>query len=698
MDNYIIDDVSDTPSTTSQGRMKSAKDYFANRLAALPTQVLKKIFEKINETGVSKIELEGKKEAALMFELQNNRGKELTNMEKLKSYLMYQLYVYSEMDDIEGNIEYVTNLYEQIYSSLNALSDIPDMDEDRILVIHCQAWINEFNYRTIEEVKSSLTGSSKKVDWIKQFVYELSRTFDSMKLYFDDLSREASRLKDMKPEEMQATITKLQQDLKDKDSEYAAKEADRIFQDTLKEAIKAAGGRNEKAVMALLDLDTLKESKDQSADIKKALDAAKESDSYLFGADEPFFNPVGPTNDKGGNTEDIIAFSIGGSVVTGGSSSFSFAGAIGVNVIGNAVSAAINNAVINANGDINTTAYSNMNVANVAGSASISTSKGAGVGIGTIVNVINNEITAGINNSTVENSYSVIVSADADEVLRFLAVNFGVSTQGATILANAIVNVLNSNINSYITNGKITSSGEVTAASDYNTSIVGNTDVVSVSAGSSSVSFGANIVTNVLTNDTTSNVNSNIKAGGKVGATANSTENIDIIPVSVAATAGSAGVAANIGANVILNNTMASVGGTVTNSTGVDVIASDTTDLKSRGGVITGGAKAGVGGSIIVDVLNKNVHFDKIEEILEDFDSPCLMVGIQGQTKEMIRKDIEILTKYFDHGTINIYRNNSTPIKRDEELIKWFDEEYHDLKNNRKYDYLGIPTDFGVGD
>ena len=312
-------------------------------------------------------------------------------------------------------------------------------------------------------------------------------------------------------------------------------------------------------------------------------------------------------NNKGGNTDDIIAFSIGGSVVTGGSSSFSFVGAIGVNVIGNAVSAAINNAVINANGDINTTAYSNMNVANVAGSASISTSKGAGVGIGTVVNVINNEITAGINNSTVENSKSVIVSADADELLRFLAVNFGVSTQGATILANAIVNVLNSNINSYITNGQITSTGAVTAASDYNTTIEGNTDVVSASTGSSSVSFGANIITNVLTNNTTSNVNSNINAGGKVGATAKSAENIDIIPVSVAATAGSAGVAANIGANVILNNTMASVGGTVTNSTGVDVIASDTTDLKSRGGVIAGGAKAGVGGSIIVDVLNKTV-------------------------------------------------------------------------------------------
>lgn len=128
---------------------------------------------------------------------------------------------------------------------------------------------------------------------------------DNYKSQLDTATAELNKLKDMKPEEMQATITKLQQDLKDKDSEYATKEADRIFQDTLKEAIKEAGGRNEKAVMALLDLNSLKESKDQSADIKKALDAAKESDSYLFGSDEPFFNPVGPTNNNGGNGNDM---------------------------------------------------------------------------------------------------------------------------------------------------------------------------------------------------------------------------------------------------------------------------------------------------------------------------------------------------------------------------------------------------------
>lgn len=124
---------------------------------------------------------------------------------------------------------------------------------------------------------------------------------DNYKSQLDTATAELDKFKDMKPEEMQATITKLRQDLKDRDAEYAAKEADRIFNDTLKEAIKNAGGRNERAVMALLDIDTLKASKDQSADIKKALDAAKESDDYLFGKDEPINNPVGPT---GGNPDD----------------------------------------------------------------------------------------------------------------------------------------------------------------------------------------------------------------------------------------------------------------------------------------------------------------------------------------------------------------------------------------------------------
>lgn len=128
--------------------------------------------------------------------------------------------------------------------------------------------------------------------------------------YKDQLTTATASLekfKDVDPAAQQSEIDKLKQQLKDKDDEYAAKEADRVFSETLKEAIKAAGGRNEKSVMALIDVDTLKASKDQTTDIKKALEAVKESDSYLFGADEPFLNPVGPTGGSGGAGGDSLA-------------------------------------------------------------------------------------------------------------------------------------------------------------------------------------------------------------------------------------------------------------------------------------------------------------------------------------------------------------------------------------------------------
>lgn len=122
------------------------------------------------------------------------------------------------------------------------------------------------------------------------------------------------KFKDVDPTAMQSEIDKLNQQLKDKDTEYAAKEADRIFFDTIKEAIKTAGGRNEKAVMAMLDIDALKASKNQSEDIKKALETVKESDAYLFGSDEPFKNAVGATGggvDVGGDNLSAIRAAMG---------------------------------------------------------------------------------------------------------------------------------------------------------------------------------------------------------------------------------------------------------------------------------------------------------------------------------------------------------------------------------------------------
>ena len=96
-------------------------------------------------------------------------------------------------------------------------------------------------------------------------------------------------------------------------------------------------------------------------------------------------------------------------------------------------------------------------------------------------------------------------------------------------------------------------------------------------------------------------------------------------------------------------------------------------------------------------VLNKHADFREPGEVAEYFDSPCLMVGIQGQTKDMIRYDIDCLKRYFKLGTVNVYNNNTTPIRRDQALVDWFMDEYQWLMEDPAVEVLYEITDFGVG-
>ncbi|MDC7289582.1 phage scaffolding protein [Blautia schinkii] len=110
--------------------------------------------------------------------------------------------------------------------------------------------------------------------------------------------------------ELQGKIQTLTNDMAAKEAEYQGKIADMQFTDLLKGEIQKRGGRNEKAIMGILDVNALKESKDQSKDITAALDAIKESDAYLFGSDEPIDNPVilgGGTGGIDSNTATLRA-------------------------------------------------------------------------------------------------------------------------------------------------------------------------------------------------------------------------------------------------------------------------------------------------------------------------------------------------------------------------------------------------------
>lgn len=98
------------------------------------------------------------------------------------------------------------------------------------------------------------------------------------------------------PEQLTGEIATLKQTLKDKETEYQNGLADRDFNDLLKDSIASVNGKNAKAITALLDVDTLKKSKNQKEDVAAALKvlAEAEDSKMLFG--EPAPNPVGTGN------------------------------------------------------------------------------------------------------------------------------------------------------------------------------------------------------------------------------------------------------------------------------------------------------------------------------------------------------------------------------------------------------------------
>lgn len=164
--------------------------------------------------------------------------------------------------------------------------------------------LKEFGLEIPEEKKADFDKTWKENYRTKSEYDNAVTKRDEYKTSLDTVNEKLKEFEGVNVEDLKGQITQLQSDLKAKDDEYAAKEADRLFNNTLSEAIKTAGGRNAKAIMALLNIDELKTSKNQSDDIKKALDAAKESDAYLFGAEEPIKKPIGPTGGSGGSGGD----------------------------------------------------------------------------------------------------------------------------------------------------------------------------------------------------------------------------------------------------------------------------------------------------------------------------------------------------------------------------------------------------------
>lgn len=99
-------------------------------------------------------------------------------------------------------------------------------------------------------------------------------------------------------------------------------------------------------------------------------------------------------------------------------------------------------------------------------------------------------------------------------------------------------------------------------------------------------------------------------------------------------------------------------------------------------------------------VMHKGMGYNRAPEaIAEIYDECCLLFGMAGQSPEQFEEDIAIAVKYFSRVYVNIFNDNSTAVKADSELIRWFTGySLPKLKKDPKICVLMNNTDLGVGD
>ena len=85
-------------------------------------------------------------------------------------------------------------------------------------------------------------------------------------------------------------------------------------------------------------------------------------------------------------------------------------------------------------------------------------------------------------------------------------------------------------------------------------------------------------------------------------------------------------------------------------------------------------------------------------DVAEYFKGVCLLCCTVGDSKERIINDIATAKRHFEYFSVNLFCNNTTAVKRDDELASWFVRElYPTLKDDAQVEVLIENSDLGVG-
>lgn len=151
-----------------------------------------------------------------------------------------------------------------------------------------------------EAIDKIMAQHGKDIEAHKTTAENAAKDRDTYKGQLDEVSKKLKAFEGVDIDKLKGEIETLKTDMATKEADFQSQLSDRDFQALLTAGITEAKGRNPKAIAALLDIDTLKASKNQKEDMAAAIKALAESEAYLFG--EASTTPGKPTTPATVNT------------------------------------------------------------------------------------------------------------------------------------------------------------------------------------------------------------------------------------------------------------------------------------------------------------------------------------------------------------------------------------------------------------
>lgn len=305
--------------------------------------------------------------------------------------------------------------------------------------------------------------------------------------------------------------------------------------------------------------------------------------------------------------EKIMSISVGGA----GGSGITAAGSFNTVVMASDTDAYIKDAIIKAE-NVNVNSLGTTEITGGAGALSISMSS-LSIGASVVTGVIDNEVTAVIENSKVEADNDVTVSAEADETIGksdapFITIAGGFSKD---VALEGVVDtmIMSSTADAHIKGKKTVDNTEygVQAGKDVSITAEGKDTIFAIGgsvSASAQTGVGATINTIVIDKDVDAYAeNTKITAGHDIKAQAKETD--DFFTTVVAASgAGSVGVAGVVNTNVITSeltsgfkNSELKAGNKISSK------AEAKADMQTITGAASGGGSVGVGLSAVNDII-----------------------------------------------------------------------------------------------